>query len=98
MSSQQQPQKDMSGVLFENDRKQQDSHPDRQGTITIAGVQYRLSGWIKRSQNGKRYCSLAASPMTDRGPQRAPQQRSAPDPERMRRPEPEPAIEDEMPF
>ncbi len=94
-----QPQKDMSGVLFENERKQEDKHPDRQGTITIAGVQYRLSGWIKTSQGGKRYLSLAASPMNDRGAARAPQQqRSAPDPERMRRPEPQAETEDRMPF
>jgi hypothetical protein len=41
------------GVLFKNNRKEKDSHPDYNGTITIEGVEYYLSAWVKEGKNGK---------------------------------------------
>jgi hypothetical protein len=52
-------QKDGSGNLFKNDRKQKDSHPDYRGTITIEGTQYELAAWLKDGKKGK-YMSLNA--------------------------------------
>lgn len=45
-------QKDMSGTLFVNDRKDKDTHPDRTGTALIDGVEYWVSGWLKQGKKG----------------------------------------------
>lgn len=47
------------GVLFRNDRKERDNHPDYQGSINIDGRDYWLSAWIKTDKTGKKYMSLA---------------------------------------
>ena len=41
------------GVLFDNDRKEQDSHPDMNGTLNINGVDHWFSGWWKEGQRGE---------------------------------------------
>jgi hypothetical protein len=45
--------RDNSGVLFINDRKEQDNHPDRTGNATIDGVDYWVNGWVKDGPKGK---------------------------------------------
>jgi len=40
------------GVLFINDRKERDTHPDRKGSINIDGKEYWLSGWDKQTSRG----------------------------------------------
>jgi hypothetical protein len=40
------------GVLFLNDRKTTDKHPDRKGSININGKEYWLSGWNKQTSKG----------------------------------------------
>lgn len=60
-----QPQRDGSGILFVNDRKQSDSHPDYKGSITINGQEYWLSGWRKQGQKGQ-FLSLSAQPKQHR--------------------------------
>lgn len=42
-----------TGVLFLNDRKESDKHPDRKGSIDIEGKQYWLSGWDKQTAKGE---------------------------------------------
>jgi hypothetical protein len=46
---------DNSGILFKNDRKDEDHPTDRDyaGDATIGGVQYWMSAWIKQGQKGK---------------------------------------------
>ena len=51
-------QRDNSGSVFVNDRKEKDTHPDRTGTAMIDGVMYYVSGWIKDGARGK-FMSLA---------------------------------------
>lgn len=62
------------GVLFKNDRKEQDSHPDYRGSINVGGQELWLSAWIKEGQKGK-FMSLSVKPKEDKKPQKAkPQQ------------------------
>jgi hypothetical protein len=46
-------QKDMSGTLFKNDRREKDSHPHATGTALIDGVEYWISAWTKDGAKGK---------------------------------------------
>lgn len=54
--------KDNTGSVFQNDKKEKDTHPDRTGQAKIGGVDYWVSGWIKQDRNGKPYLSLAFKP------------------------------------
>lgn len=54
-------QRDNSGTLGRNDRKEKDSHPDHKGQCIIDGKAYWISAWIKESVNGK-FFSLAFQP------------------------------------
>lgn len=43
-----------SGVLFKNERKSEDRHPDYTGTYTDAeGREFFLDAWIRESAKGK---------------------------------------------
>lgn len=64
-------QRDNSGSLFRNDKQGHDSWPDYKGTVRVAGIDYWLSGWLKTSQSGKKYMSLATKPKD--APKPAPQ-------------------------
>ena len=64
-------QKDMSGILFKNDRKEKDSHPDYKGSITVDGEEYWLSAWIKRGERGT-FMSLAVKAKEARPPVKTP--------------------------
>lgn len=54
-------QKDMTGSLFVNERKQTQSHSDWQGSIKIEGKEYWLAGWAKTGQKGD-WISLSVKP------------------------------------
>jgi hypothetical protein len=54
--------KEGAGSLFRNDRKEKPGHPDYQGQLRINGTLYRVSGWIKESQKGTKWMSLALKP------------------------------------
>jgi uncharacterized protein (DUF736 family) len=53
------PQRENSGVLFRNDRKQSENSPDYSGALNVGGTEFQLSGWIKTSKNGTKFMSLA---------------------------------------
>lgn len=53
--------KDNSGSLSKNTRKEKPTHPDIKGKATIAGVEYWVDGWAKDGENGKWY-SLSFKP------------------------------------
>ena len=49
------------GVLFKNDRKDSEKHPDYKGNVNVNGVEFWLSAWIKESAKGK-FMSLSIQP------------------------------------
>lgn len=59
-------QREMSGVLSKNTRKESEKQPDYRGTATVKGVAYRLSAWIKQADDGSKFLSLAFSPRDER--------------------------------
>jgi uncharacterized membrane protein YgcG len=54
--------RDNSGALFKNDRKEKESQPDYKGSVTINGVEYWQSAWINVSRDGKTYMSQKFEP------------------------------------
>jgi hypothetical protein len=59
------------GVLFTNDRKQSDKHPDLKGTINIDGKEFWLSAWNKTGAKGP-FISLSVEAKDAAKPQPAP--------------------------
>jgi hypothetical protein len=53
--------RDNSGVLFANDKKDNDRAPNYKGNIMVEGTEYWLSAWVKEGKNGK-FLGLAVSP------------------------------------
>lgn len=60
-------QRDNSGSLFRNDKKEKDTHPDHTGQAMIDGRMYWVSAWVKEA-NGKRFFSLAFKPKDSPAP------------------------------
>lgn len=66
------------GVLFKNDDKQSDTHPDYKGSINVGGNEFWLSCWLNSSRDGKKYMSLSVKPKEARQGQRQQQRRDEP--------------------
>lgn len=49
----------MSGVLFKNDKRQTDKHPNYRGSCEINNEQYWMSAWLKKDKNGNTFMSLS---------------------------------------
>jgi hypothetical protein len=60
-------QKDMSGSLFRNDRREKDTHPHAKGSALIGGVEYWVSAWTKEARDGSKYQSLSFTPKEANG-------------------------------
>lgn len=58
-------QRELSGILFRNNRKEQDKHPDFTGSATIEGVEYYISAWVKEGPKAK-FFSLAFKPKQEK--------------------------------
>lgn len=46
-------QKDMEGVLFKNDKREKDTHPQATGYGTLDGRKVWISAWTNEGQKGK---------------------------------------------
>jgi hypothetical protein len=55
-------QKDNSGSLFRNDKREKDTHPHATGKAMIGGVMYYVSAWTKEGSKG-RFQSLSFKPV-----------------------------------
>jgi hypothetical protein len=53
--------RDNSGVLFVNDKKDNEKAPNYKGNIMVDGQEYWLSAWVKEGKTGK-FLGLAVSP------------------------------------
>lgn len=65
------------GSLSANKFKKTDSQPGYTGKVTVNGVKYRLSGFLKENENGK-YFSLSVTQKTDGANQQEGQSYQAP--------------------
>ena len=62
-----------NGVLFKNDRKTEERHPDYTGSITLEdGLDYYLDGWKNESKNGKQYLKVRIGKQKTQGSAAAP--------------------------
>ena len=46
-------QKPNTGAIFQNNKREKDSHPDMKGDFNIEGQKYSIAGWWKEGKNGK---------------------------------------------
>lgn len=58
--------KENSGALFNNDKKQQEKHPDFTGKCLIDGKMREVSAWLRKSANGTEFISLAFREKTNK--------------------------------
>lgn len=49
------------GVLFFEENKKSDNHPDLTGKLNVEGKDYRIASWQKTSKTGSKFYSLAIS-------------------------------------
>lgn len=49
--------KELSGILFKNDKKTKDTHPVYKGSAMLNGIEYWIAGWLNEGDKGK-YMSL----------------------------------------
>ena len=62
------------GSLFRNNKKEEDRHPDFNGSINVEGTEYWLNAWVKESKkDGTKFFSLSVKEKQD-----SPRQSSAP--------------------
>jgi hypothetical protein len=54
-------QRDNSGVLFKNSKKEKSNHADYQGNILVDGKEYWLNAWLKEGKSGK-FFSVSVRP------------------------------------
>ena len=59
-------QRELSGSLFKNNRKEQPNHPDYNGDCLINGVAFWCSGWIKETRSGDKFLSMAYTRKADK--------------------------------
>jgi hypothetical protein len=49
--------RDLTGTLFKNDKMMNEKSPQYTGTVTIDGVDYWQSAWVKEGKSGVKFFS-----------------------------------------
>jgi hypothetical protein len=49
-------------VIFKNNKKEKDTHPDYTGSINVEGKEYSVSLWIKEGKAGKFFSGKIQEP------------------------------------
>ena len=62
-----------SGIMYRNENRKTDKHPEFTGSINVEGVDYWLSGWVNEGREGgkmegKKYFSIKVNPKEQRAP------------------------------
>lgn len=62
-----------SGIMYRNENRKTDKHPEFTGSINVDGVDYWLSGWVNEGKQGgkmegKKYFSIKLNPKEQRAP------------------------------
>jgi hypothetical protein len=58
---------DNSGIMFRNNDRQKDSHPEFKGSITVEGQEYWLSAWVNEGPKGK-FFGIKLNPKESQAP------------------------------
>lgn len=65
-------QRDKSGSLWKNLRKEKETHPDYTGRCLIDGQDWNISAWIKEARDGSKFMSLSFRPFQTEKREEAP--------------------------
>jgi uncharacterized protein (DUF736 family) len=52
-------QKNNTATLFQNRKKEKDTHPDMTGSLLVDGIKKDISAWKKQDKNGNDYISIS---------------------------------------
>ena len=58
-------QREMTGALFKNDEKEEETHADFNGSAKVGGVEYWINAWVKTYEKDgakRKYYSLSFKP------------------------------------
>jgi uncharacterized protein (DUF736 family) len=75
--------KDMTGVLFKNQKKDSDKHPDYKGSALVDGEEYWLAGWVNDNEKVGKYLSLKFEPKEESKSNKTPPRGGAPEEDRI---------------
>lgn len=70
-------QRDNSGSLFKNERKEKDTHADYRGECLIDGVPYYMDAWLKTAESGRKWMSFSFKPKEAPKPAKQPDRAGA---------------------